>query len=120
MSGNYEQDQDRLLSSTAHTLGSAISLGTQLWMARHKPVKIQVKTAEEDVQNVRQGINLGKSAQDLFQSVQKSEIFQRVARSGGDANKYAHLIMRRAEIDHAVEMMPSQSLSQERTPKKTL
>jgi len=89
-------------------------------MARHKPVKVQVKTASSDVQNVRQGINLGKSAQELLQSVQKSEIYQRIARSGGNAEKYARLIMRRAEIDHAVGMMPTQSLSQQRMPRRTL
>lgn len=117
---NYEHDQERLASAATHALQTAASIGAQLWMARSKPVKVEIKTAAQDAQDAHKALQQGTPKQEISKNIHQGEVYQRVKKAGGDAQKYERLIMQRAEINHAVELMPSQSPSQVRTPKKTL
>lgn len=120
MSGNYEQDQERLVNTASQAISTAVSVGSQLWMSRRKPLKVEVKTANQDAQDARQAMQQGTSKQEIAKSIRTGEVYQRVAKAGGDADKYERLIMQRAEIDHAVELMPTKAQAQVKTPKKTL
>lgn len=120
MSGSYEHDQERLVNATGQAISTAVSVGAQLWMSRHKPIKVEVRTAAQDAQAVSQAVKQGVSKEEISKMLQQGEVYQRVAKAGGDAEKYERLIMQRAAIDHAVELMPSKALTQAKTPKKTL
>lgn len=118
MNQQYEHDQERLINATGQAISTAISVGAQLWMGRQKPIKVEVRTAAEDAQDIRTAMQRGASKQELSQTIRQGEVYQRVAKAGGDANKYERLIMQRAEIDHAVALMPSKAPAQIKTPKK--
>jgi len=120
LSGNYEHDQERLLNTAAQAVQTAVSVGTQLWMNRSHPVKVEIKTAAQDVQSAHKAIQQGTPKQEIINSILQGEVSQRVALAGGDPNKYAQLMLHRAEINHAVEIMPAQAPSQAKTPKKSL
>jgi len=120
MSGNYEQDQERLLNVAAQAVSTAVLVGSQLLMNQRQPLKVQVRTAAQDAQDVCKAMQQGTSTLEMSKSIRQGEVYQRVAKAGGDAQKYERLIMQRAEIDHAVELMPSKSQAQVKTPKKTL
>lgn len=120
MSGNYEHDQERLASAAAHTLQTAAVVATQLWMGRSKPLKVEMKTADQDAQNVRKAIQQGTPTQEVVKSIRQGEAYQRVIKAGGDPHKYERLIMQRAEIDHAMSIMPIHAPAQMKTLKKTL
>jgi hypothetical protein len=120
MSTNYEHDQERLLNTAAQAVQTAASVGLQMIMNRPKSVKVEIRTAAEDVQDARKAIQQGIPKAEIAKTIQQGEVYQRVAKAGGDPNKYEQLILRRAELDHALELMPPQSLSQAKTPKKTL
>ena len=120
MNQQYEHDQERLINATGQAISTAVSVGAQLWMGRHKPIKVEVRTAAQDAQDIGKAMQHGASKQEMSQTIRQGEVYQRVAKSGGDAAKYERLIMQRAEIDHAVALMPSKALTQAKTPKKTL
>jgi hypothetical protein len=120
MSANYEHDQDRLANAAAHVTQTAIAAGVQLWMARQKPLKVQVKTATQDVQEARKRIDQGTSKQEVLESILKGEVRERVTKAGGDPEKYAQIILQRAEIERAVETMPKKAPAPTKAPKKVL
>lgn len=120
MSGNYEHDQERIINTAAHTLQTAASVATQLWTMRSKPLKVEIRTAAQDAQDAHKAIEQGVPKQEILKSIRTGDTHQRIAKAGGDTHKYEQLIMRRAEIDHAVKMMPSPSLAPAKTPKKKL
>lgn len=120
MSTNYEHDQERLLSTVTNAAQSAISVGVHHLMSRPKQLKVDVRTAAQDVQDTHKAIQQGIPKEEISKSIQQGGVYERVAKAGGDAQKYERLIMQRAEINHAVEMMPTKSLSQAKTPKKKL
>lgn len=120
MSGNLEHDQERLVNATGQAISNAVSVGAQLWMSRHKPIKVEVRTAAQDAQAVSQAIKQGISKQEISQTLRQGEVYQRVSKAGGDAEKYERLIMQRAEINHAVELMPTQAQTLKHMPRKTL
>jgi hypothetical protein len=120
MHESYERDQERLINTAAQTVQTAVTVGAQLWMMRQKPIKVEMKTASDDLREIRQGISQGKSSEEIKISVQNGDTYRRIARSGYDADKYTQLMMRQAEIQIAVEMNPSLSLQEQKTPRKTL
>ena len=117
---NYEHDQERLLSTASHAISSAVSTGAQLWANRQKTVKVEIKTAAQDVQAAQNAIQQGTPKQEILNSLRQGEVYQRVAKAGGDPHKYEQLVLQRAEIEHAVKMMPAQSPAHLKTTKKTL
>lgn len=120
MSGNYEHDRERIVNTTAQTLQTAVTVASQLWMAREKPVKVQIKTAAQDAQAAHKAIEQGTPKEEILKSIRTGDVYKRIASSGGDPQKYERLIMQRAEIDHAVKMMPSPAPSLSKTQKKKL
>lgn len=120
MSGSYEHDQERMVNATSQAVSTAVSVGAQLWMSRQKPVKVEIRTAAQDVQDTHTAMQHGTSKQEMSQAIRQGDAYQRVAKAGGDADKYERLIMQRAAIDHAVELMPTQAQTLKKTPKKTL
>lgn len=147
MSGNYEQDQAQLLNAVVQLFHSGLTLGAQL-LYKPPPVKVSVsgssdpglaqgngqegpsvdemrqdrkRTANQDAQDAKKALQEGNPQEEVFQSIREGKVAQRIAESGGDADKYAHLIVQKAEIDHAVELFPnSQAPTQAKTPKKSL
>lgn len=117
---NEEHDQERLVNTATHALQTAAVVGTQLVMNRPKPLKVEVKTAATDAADAHKAIKQGADKQEILKTIRTGEVYQRVAKAGGDAQKYSRLIMQRAEINHAVEMMPTQAPTQVKTPKKVL
>jgi len=120
MSANYEHDQDRLVNAAAHVTQTAIAAGVQLWMARQKPLKLQIKTAAQDVQEACKRIDQGTPKQEVLQSLLKGEVRERVTKAGGDPDKYAQIILQRAEIEQAVEATPKKAPAPTKTPRKVL
>ena len=117
---NYEHDLERLVNTTAHALQTAAVVGTQFWMNRPKPLKVEIKTAAADAADAHKAIKQGADRQEVLKTIRTGEVYQRVAKAGGDAQKYSRLIMQRAEINHAVEIMPTQAPAFVKTPKKVL
>lgn len=120
MSGSYEHDQERLVNAASQAVSTAVSVGAQLWMSRHKPLKVKIRTAAQDVQDTHAAMQQGTSKQEMSQAIRQGEVYQRVAKAGGDADKYERLMMQRAAIEHAVELMPAQAQTLKKTPRKTL
>lgn len=117
---NYEHDQERLLSTASHTVSAAVSAGAQLWASRHKTLKVQIRTAAQDVQDAQKAIQQGTPKQEILKSILQGEVSKRVADTGGDNQKYAGLIFQKAETNQAVGMMPTQTPAHAKTPKKAL
>jgi len=121
MSGNYEHEQAQLLNAAAQAVQTAVAVGVQLSSGSKPPLKVQIRTAEQDVQDARKAIQQGTPKEIILKSIHEGEAARRVADRGGDSHKYEQLILQRAEIEHALEMMPSsQAPSQAKTPKKSL
>lgn len=120
MSGSYEHDQERIVNSAANALQTAASVATQLWMTRGQPLKVEVRTAAQDAQAAHKAIEQGTPKEEIIKSIRTSDVYKRIASSGGDPQKYEQLIMQRAEIDHAVKMMPSPAPSLSKTQTKKL
>lgn len=122
MSANYEHDQAQLLNAVAQVTTQAIStavvVGTGLAL-KTKPVKVTVKTASEDVQNAHKAIKEGTPKEIVLKSILQGEVSQRVTERGYDSQKYAQLILHKAEIDQAVQTTPTIAPSQSKTPKKS-
>ncbi len=120
MHQNYNQDQERLANIVADVTKTGVSVGAQIaMMPRHKPVKVEIRTAADDVLDVRQGLKQGKSAEEIAKSIQQSSVAQGIVKAGNDLGQYAQLIAQKAEMENASERMPS-SLQQKRTRQKTL
>ena len=117
---NYEHDQERLLSASANATQATVATAAQLWMARSKPLKVEVKTAAQDAQDASQLVGQGMSQSSIIQSIRQGESYQRIAKAGGDCQKYERLMLRKAEIDYATKIMPSQALAPTKTVKKEL
>ena len=120
MSGNYEHDQERLINSAASTLQTSPVVGTQLWMTRSKPLKVELKTASQDVRDARKAIDQGTPKQKVIESIRQGEVYRRIAKAGGNTKMYEQLIVQRAEIDRAVEIAPTQAVTPVKNRKKTL
>jgi hypothetical protein len=117
---NYEHEQERLTSAAGQAAQTAVSVGAQLWMTRQRSLKVEIRTATQDVQDACKAIQQGTPKQKILESIRQGGVYQRIAKAGGDPQKYERLIVQRAEIDHAMEMMPTQAPAQVKTPKKKL
>ena len=117
---SYEHDQERIVNMAAQAVQTTASIGAQMWINRPRPIKVEVKTAAQDVQTIRDGMQQGKSSEEMISSISQGEVAQRVANAGGDPQQYAQLMMQKADIEEAKEKMPTQELTQRKTHKKKL
>ncbi|ACB54362.1 hypothetical protein cce_5016 [Crocosphaera subtropica ATCC 51142] len=108
MSHNYEQDQEKLTSAVGQGIQTAVSTGVTWWLSRVKPIKIEIKSASDDLQQVNQGIKEGQSKDEILKSIEKSETAKRVKNSGGDPSKYSNYVFKKAEIKEAVSEVSKQ------------
>ena len=121
MHQNYNQDQERLANIVADVTKTGVSVGAQIaMMPRHKPVKVEIRTAADDVVDTRQGLKQGKSVEEIAKSIQQSSVAQGIVKAGNDLGQYVQLIAQKAEMDNSIERMPSSALQQSKTRKKTL
>lgn len=118
---NYDHDQERLGNIAADFIKISVTVGTQIAaMRREKEVKVNIRTAKEDVNDVRQGLKEGKSAEEIAKAVSQSDVAKRIAKNGGNVEQYTGIIMQKAEMDNDVERMPTQSQNKAKTRRKTL
>ena len=118
---NQEQEQEKLANTVADVIKTGVTVGAQLAaIPRSKPVKIKINTAKNDVDNVRQMLKRGESKTEIAKIVSQSDTAKRISKNGGDIEQYTGLILQKAELDNAVEKMPSQAQNQVKTRKKTL
>jgi hypothetical protein len=123
MHEQYQHDQEKLLNAAAQSVGSAVIAGkaiVQLLTSLPKPIKVQVKTADFDVQSAQKNLQQGKTKPEILGAIANGETYKRIKRMGGDAAKYAQLMMRKAEINRAVLVNPVRKLARVKTPKKSL
>ena len=123
MHQNYDRDQERIANMVADAAKTGVAIGAQIaMMPRTKPVKVEIRTAADDVEDTRQGLKKGKSIQEISQSIRESSVAQGIAQAGNDVGQYVQHIVQSAEMENATERMPSSALEQQRskTRKKTL
>ena len=123
MHQNYDRDRERIANMVADAAKTGVTIGAQIaMMPRTKPVKVEIRTAADDVEDTRQGLKKGKSIQEISQSIRQSSVAQGIAQAGNDVGQYVQHIVQSAEMENATERMPSSALEQQqkRTRKKTL
>ena len=108
MSG-IEQDQEKLLNASATVVQNVVSAAANL-STLHKPkTKVQIKTAKDDVRQAQQSLKSGTNLKEVKQSLTNSQIGIASAKAGGNPEKYADLILRKAQINNAIENNQSQA-----------
>ncbi len=66
MSGNYDRDQERIANMVADAAKTGVTISAQIaMMHRTKPVKVEIRSAADDVEDTRQGLKKGKSIQEI-------------------------------------------------------
>ena len=61
MHQNYDRDQERIANMVADAAKTGVTIGAQIaMMPRTKPVKVEIRTAADDVEDTRQGLKKRK------------------------------------------------------------
>ena len=102
MSGT-EQDQEKLLNASAQVVQNVVSAAANLSTLYKPKTKVQIKTAKDDVQQAQQSLKSGTDLKDVKQSLTNSQIGIASASAGGNPEKYADLIIKKAQINNAIE-----------------
>ena len=100
MSG-IEQDQEKLLDASARVVQNVVSAAANLSTLHRPKTKVQVKTAKDDVRQVQQSLKSGTDLKEIKHSLTNSQIGITVASSGASPEKYANLIIKKAQINNA-------------------
>ena len=102
MSG-IEQDQEKLLNASATVVQNVVSAAANLSTLYKPKTKVQIKTAKDDVRQAQQSLKSGTSLKEVKQSLANSQTGIASAKAGGSPEKYADLILRKAQINNAIE-----------------
>ena len=108
MSG-IEQDQEKLLNASANVVQNVISTAANLTNLHRPKTKVQIKTAKDDVRQVQQLLKSGTNVKEIEQSLTSSQIGMTSVKAGGSPEKYAELIVKKAQINNAIEQNYSQA-----------
>ena len=108
MSG-IEQDQEKLLNASANVVQNVVSTAANLTTLHRPKTKVQIKTAQDDVRQVQQSLKSGTNIKDIKQSLTNSQIGMTSAKTGGSPDRYADLIVKKAQINNAIEQNSSQA-----------
>ena len=104
-----ERDQEKLLNASATVVQNVVSVSANLSMLRRPKTKVQITTAKDDVRQVQQYLKSGTNLKDIEQSLTGSQIGMASAKAGGRPEKYAELIVKKAQINNAIEQNSSQA-----------
>lgn len=116
----YEAGDERLLNMGSQAVNAFVTAGANQWLSQPVATTVEIKTAAQDVETAKKGLELGQSRQGILDTIRNSEVYQRVAKQGGDAEQYAELIVRRGETVQAMEAMPEQGQEISKKPKRQL
>lgn len=119
---NYEQDFERLQNVVGDVIKTGVTVGAQSLLLNRgiEPVKISIRAAKQDLEQVRQGLKEGDSVEKITKKVKESDVAKRIAKNGGNVDQYAGLILQKAELENAAEKMPSVAHKQVKTKLKGL
>ncbi|WP_036489116.1 hypothetical protein [Myxosarcina sp. GI1] len=117
---SQEQDQEKILNATAQVLNNSLSGGLYLASLKKSKVKIEVKTAKDDLSNARSALNRGVNLEAVKQEIFKSPVAKRIERIGGDVSSYVASIAKKAQIDNKMEKRATETVELQKTRKKTL
>lgn len=98
-----ERDQEKLLNASAQVVQNVVSAAANLSTLYKPKTKVQIKTAKDDVQQAQQSLKSGTDLKDVKQSLTNSQIGIASASAGGNPEKYADLVIRKAQINNAIE-----------------
>ena len=110
MSG-IEQDQEKLMNASAHTAQNVVSTAANLSLLNKPKTKVVIKTARDEVTQTQKFLKDGTKLSTLKQSIANSKIGKRISSSGGNPERYADLIIKKAQIDNAIEQSQVQNES---------
>ena len=104
-----EQDQEKLLNASAQVVQNVVSAAANLSTLYKPKTKVQIKTAKDDVQQAQESLKSGTDLKEVKQSLTNSQIGIASASAGGNPEKYADLVIRKAQINNAIENNQSQA-----------
>lgn len=104
-----ERDQEKLLNASATMVQNVVSVAANLSMLHRPKTNVQIKTAKDDVRQIQQYLKSGTNLKDIEQSLTGSQTGMASAKAGGIPEKYAELIIKKAQINNAIEHHHSQA-----------
>ena len=116
MSG-IEQDQEKLMNASAHTAQNVISTAANLSLLNKPKTKVVIKTARDEVTQTQNSLKDRTKLSTIKQSIVNSKIGKQIIKSGGNPEKYADLIIKKAQINNATEQSSVQAETKKITRK---
>lgn len=110
---SIENDQEKLMNATAQVFNNSLSAGLSLASLYKPKVKIEVKTAQNDLHSTRQALKAGWKLERIKETLFHSPVAERIKAKGNDVSNYINSIVRKAKIDNEMEKNPEQSLDRQ-------
>ncbi|MGK7939358.1 MAG: hypothetical protein AB4062_04220 [Crocosphaera sp.] len=119
---NYENDQEKIVNAVGQTVQAAVTTGVNWWLSRPKSVQIKIKTASQEMEEIRQSLKQGKSPSSILKTLEKGATAKRALKSGGNPKKTANLLLKKGQIDLSVNLLNhrNKNLKQNLKSQKTL
>lgn len=100
---SQEQDQEKLINTSTQAAHNAIATAASLISLKKPQTKVEIKTAKDQVQQAQRLIQQGASLAEVKDKIANSAIAKKLAQAGNNSQKYVDSIVKKANINNALE-----------------
>lgn len=100
---SQEQDQEKLLNASTQAAHNVVATAASLISLKKPQTKVEIKTAKDQVQQAQRLIQQGTSLAEVKNKIANSAIAQKLVEAGDKSQKYVNSIIRKANINIALE-----------------
>lgn len=116
---SIEQDQEKLINTSAQIANNAITTAANLISLKKPQTKVEIRTAQDQVKQTQGLMQQGASPETIRQTIANSSIVKRLSQVGGNVQKYTDLIIKKARINNAMQNNQEQPQSLSKKISKT-